>query len=199
MFASLHLVATTFESNVRDALVHYEILAQRHRPGRPQNGPNLNRDSGYIYNFTSSCSGITKEIDRYAGALIERDRSYETSSSSALKFIADNVPIDYNRRVSIVTITDSFSSSRNRISEIRTNIAKIKDKVRSPVTGNTNARFFSIGIKAQHTGRGDDLVEELLALADSDRSRSLYITYDDFIDTLLNLLVEASILCPSQS
>ena len=195
VLGSLQLVSAALRnnSNVRSALVHYEIDATLRRRGRPVRVSKYNQDSGYVYNFTSSCNETVTELDRYAGNLMENGRSFNTSSSSALKFIADHVPIDSTRRASIVTITDGFSDSDDRLKEIAANITNIKAK-------SDNVRFFSIGIKAQQTDRKNDLKDELVALANQNKSaNSKYIEYNEFADTLLNTLEDAGILCPNQS
>lgn len=192
VLGSLQLVsrALTVRPNIQDAVVHYRIRTSRTDPDSP-----FNQNSGYVYDFSSSCSNTVAQLDKFAGSLIDHGRSLETKSFSALEFIADNVPFTAGRRTSIVAITTSFSDYSDSLTRIQTEIDRIKNKTS---TENTT-QFFSIGIEAQSTDIRDRVIEELKALADGIERNMQYVEYDDFIDTLLTLLVQENILCPSDS
>lgn len=197
MIGSLQLFANALRDfpDIRLAMVHYKINASRTAKESP-----YSQDSGFIYNYSDSCPEAVSKLDDYAGSkLIENSRSFETESYKALKFIAEEVPINPTRKTSIITITDSYSDEVANIKElIGTEVNKIKNKSRNPpLTGTPNARFFCINIDAQHTGNDEIIEEEYAALADGEMNFRT-TDFNHTVDTLLRILNDSNILCLGQ-
>lgn len=184
------------ESNFNIALVLYPYLFDN--PGLQD------RPASLKISLDTSCTTAVEGLDDLAYSVDEL-QSTLTSSYGAIEYVEDNMVDGMNLPTTVMTLTDgpsnipegiSSTSSRYPINRINAAISRIQQS-------RPSTRFYAAGVKADLITESDDALfsEELRALGENNVSHSERTDSNitEFTNLVIDLLVEARVLCPNQS
>ena len=152
----------------------------------------LRTASRVLFGLSTDCSPAVAELDSLAHNFNFRNfQSEVTRSFEALELILESIIGSITQPTTIMTLTDGPSDtfdSINRINEVVRNIKQIRP----------DTRFYSAGLE---TRRDDSFDAELAALGENNPTHTAQTSIPDqaFTRLVIDLMVEASILCPNQS
>lgn len=184
---------TQASNNVNVGLVLYPYIFDKKM--FPDRGASLN------ISLTENCLSAVKSLENLGYSIYNSEYHGEvTHSYDALEFIGNNIINDMQQPTTVLTITDGVSTpSDNSINRITTAINKIRQS-------RPSTRFYAAGVEIGNFIRNDNrarFINELKALGGSSgddshhtRSNSDIVT---FTRDVIDLLVNASVLCPNQS
>lgn len=190
-------LTTRAVDNVHVGVVLYPyIFVLNNSPDRPAS---LN------ISLTTSCTSAVESLEALSYSVFYDDyQSEDTRSYEALEFIGTNVISEMTQATTVITLTDGPSEIYNNVPPTSSQypINRINTAVRSIQQSRPSTRFFAAGVEIANSVSDDNLfTEELKALGEGLDShyRRTNSNIDDFTDTVIDLLVDASVLCPNQS